>query len=331
MKLTRLRLQDEGQLKAYVKGPGFSTIKQRKNFLRSWRGQIWLWEDALLCLERSWQGCGGSRLYILSAHCYPNEDIASLIREIFRQVPDLFDLTVILPPGQPAPTLPPPYLPGRYYGQFPTGTVVEQTTVYAKRLELFCPQIYVPHDQWSIVVTCSPQADAICHVTFLRSGDQISDLPTLYLLSSLQLLDEKACFRSQETPNEPALAYPPLLIEAKRQILAYLAGERKAAFDLPLDLAQGTDFQQKVWQALRHIPYGVAVSYRELAGEILDDQAAASNYARAVGNACALNPLPLLVPCHRVIGSAGDLVGFSGGVDIKANLLDMELLRYHKG
>ena len=110
--------------------------------------------------------------------------------------------------------------------------------------------------------------------------------------------------------------------EVCRQLDAYFAGELKA-FDLPLK-PEGTDFQQRVWQQLRLIPYGETISYGELARRVGDPHA-----SRAVGAANGRNPISIIVPCHRVIGSSGSLVGFGGGVETKRRLIDHE--REHAG
>lgn len=105
--------------------------------------------------------------------------------------------------------------------------------------------------------------------------------------------------------------------EGRRQIAAYLAGDSKA-FDLPLYL-DGTPFQQEVWAALQEIPSGETWSYAQLA-----DHIGRPNAVRAVGSANGRNPLPVLVPCHRVIGADGTLTGYLGGTDIKRYLLELE-------
>jgi methylated-DNA-[protein]-cysteine S-methyltransferase len=109
----------------------------------------------------------------------------------------------------------------------------------------------------------------------------------------------------------------PVLLEAGEQLDAYFAGERRE-FTLPLRLA-GTPFELAVWEALRHIPYGETVSYGRLAAGLGRPGA-----ARAVGRANARNPLPIVVPCHRVIGADGRLAGYAGGLGIKRALLDLE-------
>ena len=110
----------------------------------------------------------------------------------------------------------------------------------------------------------------------------------------------------------------PVLDEAARQLDAYFAGEL-VAFDLPLEL-QGTDFQRQCWLALATIPYGQTVSYGEQARRL----GLGSDKARAVGAANGQNPLPIVLPCHRVIGSDGSLTGFGGGLHVKRFLLELE-------
>jgi len=109
----------------------------------------------------------------------------------------------------------------------------------------------------------------------------------------------------------------PLLREAVKQVSAYFRRELKT-FDLPLDL-QGTEFQRKVWEALRRIPYGQTRTYTDIACEI-----AAPKATRAVGGANHVNPVPIIVPCHRVLAANGKLGGFACGLDYKRLLLDVE-------
>jgi methylated-DNA-[protein]-cysteine S-methyltransferase len=109
----------------------------------------------------------------------------------------------------------------------------------------------------------------------------------------------------------------PLLVAAGEQLDAYFAG-RLRAFDLPL-APYGTPFQLRVWEALRAIPYGATASYGELARRI-----GAPTASRAVGAANGRNPLSIVVPCHRVVGSKGTLTGYAGGLERKRRLLDLE-------
>jgi len=109
----------------------------------------------------------------------------------------------------------------------------------------------------------------------------------------------------------------PVLLEAERQLGEYFAGKRKT-FSVALDM-QGTRFQKEVWQALLAIPFGETRSYGELAKRLGNPRA-----TRAVGAANGRNPISIIVPCHRVIGSTGKLTGFGGGLENKAHLLSLE-------
>lgn len=106
--------------------------------------------------------------------------------------------------------------------------------------------------------------------------------------------------------------------EAVSQLVEYFQGER-TEFDLRIDVQQGTDFQRQVWKELHTIPYGSIVSYRELATAIGNAKA-----VRAVGRANGMNPIPIIVPCHRVIGSDGLLTGYALGLELKQRLLNLE-------
>jgi methylated-DNA-[protein]-cysteine S-methyltransferase len=108
-----------------------------------------------------------------------------------------------------------------------------------------------------------------------------------------------------------------LIQRTKRQLEEYFSGKREN-FYLELD-ARGTEFQKKVWKALEKIPYGKTCSYQDIAQNISQPKA-----MRAIGMANNKNPIPLIVPCHRVIGKNGDLVGFGGGLELKKKLLDLE-------
>jgi methylated-DNA-[protein]-cysteine S-methyltransferase len=105
--------------------------------------------------------------------------------------------------------------------------------------------------------------------------------------------------------------------KARRQLVEYFEGERKS-FDLPLRVS-GTEFQIRVLEELQRIPYGETLSYSDIAERIGNPKA-----VRAVGAANGRNPIPIVIPCHRVIGSSGDLTGFGGGLDTKEALLRLE-------
>jgi len=109
----------------------------------------------------------------------------------------------------------------------------------------------------------------------------------------------------------------PVLVETERQLGQYFAGKRKT-FSIALDM-RGTRFQKDVWEALVAIPFGETRSYGQLAKQLGNPRA-----SRAVGAANGRNPVSIIVPCHRVIGSSGKLTGFAGGLDAKAHLLGLE-------
>lgn len=109
-----------------------------------------------------------------------------------------------------------------------------------------------------------------------------------------------------------------LLVEVQAQLLAYIEGTRRE-FSLPVDMSAATPFQRKVWKAISRIPYGRARSYKWVAGRVGGTQ-----YARAVGMALGANPVPIIVPCHRIIAHDGSLGGFSCGLPVKRRLLKLE-------
>ena len=108
-----------------------------------------------------------------------------------------------------------------------------------------------------------------------------------------------------------------VLTEAQRQLEEYFAGTR-TQFDIPLNPA-GTEFQRAVWRALQDIPYGETVSYGDIARSIGRPKA-----CRAVGQANHVNPISIIIPCHRVVGSGGSLTGYGGGLPVKEMLLMLE-------
>lgn len=123
-----------------------------------------------------------------------------------------------------------------------------------------------------------------------------------------------------ETDPMPPTAEPgetPLIQEAFLQLEAYLAGDLRE-FTLPL-APSGTPFMQSVWNALRQVPYGTTATYGEIASAVGNPQA-----FRAVGLANNRNPIPVFIPCHRIIGAGGKLVGYRGGLEMKRLLLEME-------
>ena len=137
----------------------------------------------------------------------------------------------------------------------------------------------------------------------------------------LALQGEGACVTGLALPNAPvsriAEHETPVLAEARRQVLEYLAGARRS-FDLPLD-PRGTSFQRRVWAALTAIPWGETRTYAQIAAAVGSPRA-----VRAVGQANHRNPIPILIPCHRVVGADGTLTGYGGGLELKRKLLELE-------
>ena len=154
-----------------------------------------------------------------------------------------------------------------------------------------------------------------------RYADFESPLGRILLVSDGSLLTG-AYFSGQKYEPSPGPGWrrePDLEIfrDASRQLREYFAGKHRQ-FDIPLRL-QGTPFQMQVWNSLLEIPLGTTVSYGELAGRIKRKEA-----VRAVGAAVGRNPVSIIVPCHRVIGSSGSLTGYAGGLERKRALLDLE-------
>lgn len=146
----------------------------------------------------------------------------------------------------------------------------------------------------------------LCHIDF---GDFASREQPLRSWAKTRLASADSDWR--ECPEHPVIR------EAASELERYFAGEL-TTFNVKLDM-RGTPFQLRVWQALLDIPYGESCSYKHIAGAIGQPKA-----VRAVGGANNRNPLPLIVPCHRVVGASGALVGYGGGLNIKTYLLQHE-------
>ena len=153
-------------------------------------------------------------------------------------------------------------------------------------------------------VICSTLDSPIGPVTVAGDGE---------VITNVRMVDQSHPPADQSEWRLEPEAFP----EARGQLEAYFDG-RLTRFDLPLRL-EGTEFQRRVWDALLEIPYGETASYGEIAGRI-----GAPGAARAVGLANGRNPVGIIVPCHRVIGSDGSLTGYGGGLDRKLTLLQLE-------
>lgn len=139
------------------------------------------------------------------------------------------------------------------------------------------------------------------HVNVLNLGAEV-------LVDKDKIIGFELCEHHAQTSTDP------LSLIVQKQLDEYSAGERET-FDLPLSF-KGTVFQHKVWEALLSIPYGETRSYLDIAKQIGSPKA-----SRAVGGACHCNPIGLIIPCHRVVGSSGALTGYAGGLDLKKQLL----------
>lgn len=124
-------------------------------------------------------------------------------------------------------------------------------------------------------------------------------------------------FGKDNMQNDIEIKETKLLEEASIQLNKYIKGELKE-FSLPLS-PKGTEFMNEVWNGLCEIPYGEVLTYKEMGEKIGRAKA-----ARAVGLACNRNPIPIFIPCHRIVGSSGKLTGYLGGIDIKEKLLNLE-------
>ena len=143
-----------------------------------------------------------------------------------------------------------------------------------------------------------------------------SELGMIYIEDNGEAIT-KVYFGKVYSPENTNFLKSELSQEAVRQLEDYLSGKRRV-FNLPL-APIGSEFQQKVWNALQAIPYGETRSYKEVAEYIQQPKA-----SRAVGMANNKNPIMIFIPCHRVIGANGDLIGYAGGLDIKEKLLNIE-------
>jgi O-6-methylguanine DNA methyltransferase len=191
---------------------------------------------------------------------------------------------------------------------------------------------FVPFSKGVFAVTGTNEK--LQETDFIRFGDTIRLQSQRESAELLGLLDESGKLISRQmimekTNKESFIAcanIPEMIVQAAVQATEYFSGKR-TTFDLPLDLEQGSDYQRRVWLKLAEIPYGSTWNYEELAYNLgPPDWTAARKSARAVGSACSANPFPLILPCHRVIGKDGKLVGFTSGLDIKEYLLAHEMM-----
>ncbi|NMA17158.1 MAG: methylated-DNA--[protein]-cysteine S-methyltransferase [Clostridiaceae bacterium] len=167
-----------------------------------------------------------------------------------------------------------------------------------------------------------PASDKIASITFVRGDAKLHPLALQQLLAAHDLIDREGQVIECDRPfySDPA---SPLLLTAGRELSRYV--ETGKAPDFPWQFPSGTPFQERVWHATMRVPSGAAATYAEIAMQVVDQKEDARRYARAIGQALGANPMPIVIPCHRVIGANRDLTGFAGGVDIKAYLLEREM------
>lgn len=157
--------------------------------------------------------------------------------------------------------------------------------------------------------------DNLYYTSFKISDISFKIFVTKKGISRIHLNDKKTTARSLKAIT---LQHDdPYLYNIYAQLEEYFNRERKK-FDIPLDVT-GTAFQMKVWKELSKIPYGKVLSYKEIAGKV-----GGTTYVRAVGRANGLNPVPIIIPCHRIIETNGKMGGYSGGIGIKEKLLELE-------
>lgn len=155
-------------------------------------------------------------------------------------------------------------------------------------------------DVWSGYIVVSEKG--LCYVSHVASN-----------------LDDVVNWQIKHYPNSKLISNSLKIEPYKEQFYEYLEGKR-STFDLPIDV-RGTDFQKKVWETLYTIPYGETASYLDIAHRIGRDYKSSQAVGRAVGS----NPICIVCPCHRVVGSDGSLTGYSGGIETKKNLLNHEI------
>ena len=167
---------------------------------------------------------------------------------------------------------------------------------------------------------------------FYAYGDSIDRNLERNVAIRVGIADSRGVLKPEDSPEYKQLSELPFQDEVKKcmkEISEYI-GKRRTGFTIHAYSPYGSSFQKKVWEKVSEIPYGVTRSYEDIALSLTgDDKVAARNLTRAVGAACRDNPLPVLIPCHRVIGKDGKLVGFSGGLEFKEYLLNHEMFGIH--
>ncbi|MGI6157944.1 MAG: methylated-DNA--[protein]-cysteine S-methyltransferase [Saccharofermentanales bacterium] len=243
-----------------------------------------------------------------------DDDLARLSRELCERAPSVYRVDWV---WADAPPLATPTLTGL----FEIGRSAHWLTFYAPAVAR--RQIaFVPWAYGYVGIRTTPERDRIESIEFVRGNARRLSEPMRQAAYYADLIDRDGEIAEGRSVPEPSC---PFLKTAVADMEAYLAGDGE--LHVPYKFPEGTDFQRRVWKAAQSIPYGAVETYTSVAETVEPDPDKARNLARAVGQALGANPLPLLIPCHRVIGANRDLTGFAGGVDIKAHLLQMEMWR----
>lgn len=183
----------------------------------------------------------------------------------------------------------------------------------------------VPYRLGLISVTGSD--DRIESIAFHMAGEPVEQAYMKDLFHIWRLLDPdgRLILPADRVVAATSIELPAMVRQAVDELNAYFAGKR-TNFELALDLSCGSGFQQKVWAELQRIPFGTTITYLDVAMQLTGgDSKKARGLTRAVGSACGANPVPVLIPCHRVIGHDGRLTGYSGGIQNKEFLLEHEM------
>lgn len=181
--------------------------------------------------------------------------------------------------------------------------------------KVYCRELDIPVGQ----IILGAMGGKLCLCDWKNSRRRMQNTNRIKRLLKAELVDITSVQEKPELLAEASALQDSLSIldKTEKELAEYFAGSRKS-FDIPL-LLVGTDFQKSVWQVLREIPYGEVVSYMEVSQSIGNPQA-----IRAVSQAIGSNPLSILIPCHRVVGSNGALTGYAGGIEVKRCLLELE-------
>lgn len=322
------------------------TKKERVEFLRKMDDQLGR-EKVLLCkkgrqkralliLEPALFGRCGLRAHLWSnkASAFETGEIEELIEAIFEREKEAFDLQLCLSQEVAAALSEKQKESAR--------TIIYAENSWGQPQKALCQHVFraeMPEDAGLLVklpfasalLFANQEGTAISSLQFIMDRAKPGSRREENLLLMLGQLDEQGNYHAEWEIRDPRPErVPEILHRAAGEIEEYVRGERRL-FDLPLEIGRGSVFQRKIWKALAAIPYGVTLSYEDLAAQALGSRKKGRAYARATGAACAANPIALFIPCHRVIGSSGHLVGFSGGVDVKSALLNLELFNFRKG